>query len=84
MSIYSSAEAGCIHKILLTAKIKDSQSNYEHFTRALCSIIPKSQWKRLESEFFFFVNITYILIVLTSVVKMKVSVSGMGDVPRCE
>jgi hypothetical protein len=47
MSIYSMANNGCVHRILVTLQVKDSQSKYEGFTRALCSIIPKMQWSSL-------------------------------------
>jgi hypothetical protein len=48
MSHYSSANNGCVHRIQATVKVKDSQSNFEGFTREVCSIIPKTQWKSLK------------------------------------
>lgn len=52
MSIYSSADNGCLHRMVATLKVKDSQSNYEGFTRSLLSIIPKPLWNSLEKVFF--------------------------------
>ena len=48
MSPYSSANNGCVHRIQATAKVKDSQSSYEGFIRALRSVISKMQLKSLK------------------------------------
>jgi hypothetical protein len=54
MAIYSSAETGCVHNILATLRVDDSRSNYNDFTRNLCSILPKMQWDGLKKVFFSF------------------------------
>jgi hypothetical protein len=56
MSIYSSAQAGCVHRIIVTLKVKDSQSNFENFTRILRSIISEMQWNGLEYFFSFLIG----------------------------
>jgi hypothetical protein len=55
MSMYSTAATGCIHRIVVTLKVEDSESNYDGFIKELCSIILKTQWnnfKYVKSYFF--------------------------------
>jgi len=78
-STYSSARTGCVHRIVVTLKVKDSQSNYEDFTGLLRSIISKSQWKSFENVFSSFMCFV-LLMVLISAGRRKLSVFGNRDV----
>ncbi len=48
MSVYSSAEVGCVHRVVATLKVMDGESNYKDFTHVVRSIMPRMQWKALE------------------------------------
>lgn len=51
MNIYSSAQTGCVHRILATLKVKDSESNYTDFIRAFCGTVTEMQCNALEYVF---------------------------------
>lgn len=48
MAIYSSADMGCMHRMVATLKVMDGEASYKDFTHVVRSIMPKMQWKALE------------------------------------
>ena len=63
MSIYSPAKAGCVHRIVATLKVKDSQSNYDNFTLALRSVIGyfKDAMEPFGVSIFFFLRLVLLI-----------------------
>lgn len=60
MMQYSTAPKGCVHRIIVTMKVKGSQSTYEVFARGLWSTLSALQCNRLEKVFFIIFKIMLI------------------------
>lgn len=51
MSTYSSEPPKCVHKVVATLKVEDSETKYNCFMGVLRSLISRMQWTSLEYVF---------------------------------
>ena len=78
MSIYSLAWASYVHRIIITLKVEDSQSNFENFTCFLHSIVSEMQWNCLEYFFSYSLCLVWLMVKIWTE-KKKLWIFGKRD-----